>query len=159
MPINSFIEGLRTDLLKYLPSRSFLKADRGSGLFITNAPVFEQKLLAVPGFICIRSGNMLSFIPSAEHIKTFESVCGDPCGSLSKSMLRFRHVPAKEAASELFAEGLKLILYPEPRAVIMYDRKVRQFCAAGLRTGNNGGTYAAAFIADTLMNQYGGNIT
>lgn len=131
-----------------LPPRAFLKRDRGSALFVTNAPAFDPTLHDIPGFILERRGALLAILPDRIWISRLERRHPEPPDAFCASLLRFRGQAPDRENLLLFAQGAKLLDAERAAAAIAaYDRALRQRAAVALRGGCGGGLYAAAVLA------------
>ena len=156
----SLMQAMREAILPYLPSRAFLKCDRGEGLLVTNAPVFNPGLCEIPGFILETQGSVLRILPDKSWLFQLEQCFPEPPDFFSKSLLRFRGTAPNRENLLLFIQGLKLLdagSTPTPAEISAYDRTLRQRCAEALRgSANGGGLYAAAIILAQINTLYKG---
>ena len=145
---------MRKALRKALPEKAFLKRDRGSALFITNAPVFDLSINSIPGFILVPDGKLVQILPDAESISEIESRFPEAPESLSASLLRFRSIMPDMENLQLCAHGLKLIdMVPSAPAkeIEAFDRSLRSHAALALRDAAcGGGLYASALINHSI---------
>lgn len=132
---------LRERVRAALPVRAFLRRDRGSALYVTDAPRhgFTGE---IAGLRAETQGGIARL-----HIK--EEIL-DACDFLpddfARSLARFQNAPATGEALALFTEGMKLIEVPDEAGYLAYDKKIRQAAAVALRTGEGGGLYACALV-------------
>lgn len=143
------LRAMRAAARAALPPRAFLKRDRGSALFITNAPVFDPALSTVPGFRAERQGALLRLTPDESWIQRLERRRTDPPDHLSLSLMRFRGRDVPPENLMLFVQGAKLAdagSAATPAEAAAYSRALRQRAAAALRLGSGGGLYAAAIL-------------
>ena len=149
---------IRDAIRPHLPPKASLKRDRGEGLLVTNAPVFDPDIHEIPGFILERQGNLLRILPDPGWIRELENA--DPPDFLCKSLLRFRRQLPDRQNLLLCVQGLKLLdagCEPAPAEIAAYDRALRQRCAEALRGGAcAGGLYAAALILTQINTLYKG---
>ena len=147
---SSPMQAIRDAIRPLLPPKAFLKRDRGEGLLVTNAPVFDPILNKIPGFTLKRQEQLLHILPDAEWILKLEKDYPEPPDFFSKSLLRFRGRLPDRRNLLLCVQGLKLLdagYEPTPAEAAAYDRFLRQRCAEALRDGaTGGGLYAAALI-------------
>ena len=155
---SSPMQAMRDAIRPLLPPKAFLKRDRGEGLLITNAPVFDPDLDSIPGFILERQGTLLRILPEPRWFLKLEK--NEPPDFFSKSLLRFRGISPDRQNLLLCVQGLKLLdagCEPTPAEIAAYDRALRQRCAQALRGGAcAGGLYAAAIILAQINNLYKG---
>ena len=152
------MQAMREAIRPLLPAKSFLKRDRGEGLLVTNAPVFDPNLHEIPGFILERQGNLLRILPDSEWILKLENI--EPPDFFSKSLLQFRGKLPDRQNILLCVQGLKLLdagCEPTQAEIAAYNRALRQRCAEALRGGAcAGGLYAAALILAQINTLYKG---
>lgn len=151
MWIESELDYLRTMVKASLPSGASLKLDRGDGLFITNAPLISSEPVYISGFNMTHRGKMLVLLPEISLCKHIESGFPAPVGELSAALLRFHGKEPDSDVMPLIVRGLKLSFRKDMDLCRIYDRDVRQYAACAMRKGNTGGIYAAALLADTLL--------
>ena len=154
------IQAMRNAICPLLPSRAFLKRDRGEGLLVTNAPVFDSDIHEIPGFILQRQGKLLHILPDENWIFQLEQSFPEPPDFFSKSLLKFRGELPDRQNLLLCVQGLKLLdagCEPTTAEIAAYDRTLRQRCAEALRGGAcTGGLYAAALILAQINTLYKG---
>lgn len=126
-----------------LPPGSSLKRDRGSALFVTDAPRKGWQG-AVPGFRIEISGSIARLYPLPE---TALACPGEP-DVLAKELAAMNEAPASNM--ELFIECCKCADAPEIQNYIKCDRKLRQSAARAMRTGSgaDGLYYCALMLAE-----------
>ena len=78
------MQAMREAILPHLPPKAFLKRDRGEGLLVTNAPVFDPGLCEIPGFILCDSAEK-----AVEMTKNDENVFVIGGGSIYRQMLPY----------------------------------------------------------------------
>ena len=154
------MQAIREAILPHLPPRAFLKRDRGEGLLVTNAPVFNPDFGEIPGFILERQGILLRILPDEKWIFQLEEAIPEPPDFFSKSLLRFKGKAPDRENLLLCVQGLKLLdpgSTPTPAEIAAYDRALRNRCAEALRGGaSSGGLYAAALILAQINTLYKG---
>jgi len=146
----SLMQGMRDAIRPHLPEKAFLKRDRGEGLLVTNAPVFDPDLNEIPGFILERQGQLLHILPDESWIAEMERTFPRPPCHFAQSVLRFRGEFPDRQNLMLCVQGLKMLdteFTPSPAEISAYERTLRQRTALALRGGAcGGGLYAAALI-------------
>lgn len=148
---------MRAALRAQLPTRAFLKRDRGDALFITNAPAFDPALRELPGFIAERRGALMAVLPDAGWVARLERRCPEPPDELSASLLRFRGQAPDRENLVLFARGAKLLDAPGAASAAeigAFDRALRQRAALALRGGCGGALYAASVLNARIRQRY-----
>jgi len=125
-----------TAIRALLPEGARVRRDRGPGIFVSKQPVESPHFRSEP------HGNLWRLFPAQRLFDEFER--DDPDGALTRSLERFRGIPADEASAALFSEALKLSEAPEPARIEALDRAIRRRAAACLRSGGGGGLYACA---------------
>lgn len=156
----SLTQAMREAILPYLPLKAFLKRDRGEGLFVTNAPVFNPELREIPGFIAQRQGQLLRILPDCAWMQRFEEARMEPPDFFCGSLLRFRGMRPDRDNLRIFVQGAKLLddgYIPSPAEITAFDRALRQRCAEALRGGAcGGGLYACALMLAQINTLYKG---
>ena len=138
---------LRAAARAALPSRAFLRRDRGDALFVTNAPAFDPALREIPGFAAERRGSLMYLLPDESWIRRWERRFPDPPDDLCAGLARFRGQAPDRENLLLFAQGAKLLDGSATKEEITaYGRRLRQRAALALRGGCGGGLYASALI-------------
>lgn len=154
------MQAMREAILPYLPPKAFLKRDRGEGLLVTNAPVFDPNLHSIPGFILEKQGSLLRILPDESWIVKLEQQFPEPPDFFSKSIFRFKDELPDQENLLLCVQGLKMLdtgYEPTQAEITVYDRALRQRCAEALRDGAcAGGLYAAALILAQINILYKG---
>ena len=154
------MQAMREAIRPHLPPKAFLKRDRGEGLLVTNAPVFDPKLNEIPGFTLERQGSLLRILPDESWIIQLEQHFPEPPDFFSKSLLQFSGQWPDRQNLLLCVQGLKLLdegSVPTPAEITVYDRFLRQRCAEALRGGASaGGLYAAGLILAQINILYKG---
>lgn len=118
--------------------RAFLRCDRGEGLYVTNAPLDEQRLcaLAQAGFRAERQGALWRLFPQEGLLTAAEEWLSGEEEPLRLPALR----EIEPADWALFCEGVKRLELPfDAPALQRYERRVRQRAAECMRTGRGGG--------------------
>ena len=147
---------MRAALRAQLPTRAFLKRDRGDALFVTNAPAFDPASKVLPGFIAERRGALLAVLPDAGWVARLERRFPEPPDELSASLERFRNQAPDRENLILFARGAKLLDAPgsiSPADAEAFDREIRQRAALALRGGCGGALYACAALNARIREQ------
>lgn len=151
---SSPMQAMREAILPHLPPRAFLKRDRGEGLLVTNAPVFDPKLDAIPGFILEKQGSILRILPDESWLIRLEQQVPEPPDHFSKTLLRFRDIQPDRDNLRIFVQGAKLLdegYTPAPAEIAAYNQALRQRCAEALRGGAcGGGLYASAILLSQI---------
>jgi len=154
------MQAVREAILPHLPPRAFLKRDRGEGLLVTNAPVFDPDIREIPGFILEMQGNLLRILPDEGWLMHLEASHPQPPDFFSKTLLRFRGGQPDRQNLLLCVQGLKLLdagREPGQAEIAAYDHALRRRCAEALRGGAcAGGLYAAALILAQINTLYKG---
>lgn len=154
------MQAMREAIQPCLPPKAFLKRDRGEGLLVTNAPVFDPDFIEIPGFTLERQGSLLRILPDAGWFLKLEEGCPEPPDFFSKTLLRFSGLLPDQQNLLLCVQGLKLLdpgSTPTPADISAYDRTLRQRCAEALRGGaSGGGLYSAALILAQINTLYKG---
>lgn len=154
------MQAMREVILPHLPPRAFLKRDRGEGLLVTNAPVFDPNLDSIPGFTLEKQASVLRILPDESWLIHLEQQFPEPPDHFSKTLLRFRSMQPDRDSLLLFVQGAKLLdagYTPTPAEITAFDRTLRQHCAEALRGGScSGGLYAAAIILAQINTLYKG---
>lgn len=154
------MQAMREAILPHLPPRAFLKRDRGEGLLVTNAHVFDPNLDSIPGFILEKQGSLLRILPDESWLIHLEQRFPEPPDHFSKTLLRFRGMQSDRDSLRIFVQGAKLLdkgYTPTPAEITAFDRMLRQRCAEALRGGAcSGGLYAAAIILAQINTLYKG---
>lgn len=157
---SSPMQAIREAILPHLPPKAFLKRDRGDGLLVTNAPVFDPDFSEISGFILERQGNLMRILPDKKWIFQLEEMLPEPPDFFSRTLLRFKGEMPDRTNLLLCVQGLKLLdagSIPNPAEISSYDRTLRQRCAEALRGGaSGGGLYAAAIILAQTNTLYKG---
>ncbi len=128
---------IRAAVAACLPDEAFLRRDRGSGLYVTNAPA-KGWAGEIPGFSVEVSGAIAHISVLPETMET----CGYEPDRLALELERFRG--ASEEALEIFTECVKCIEAPDDVQWMKCDRRVRQAAAKALRCGGGEGLYYCA---------------
>jgi len=154
------MQAMREAVQPHLPTKAFLKRDRGEYLLVTNAPVFDPNLNLIPGFILERQGSILRILPDESWLLQLEGQFPEPPDHFCKSFLRFRGQHPDRNNLLIFARGAKLLdpgSTPLPAEISAYDRALRQRCAEALRGGaSGGGLYASALMLAQINTLYKG---
>lgn len=154
------MQAIREAILPHLPPKAFLKRDRGEGLLVTNAPVFDPDFNEIPGFILERRESLMRILPDEKWLFQLEEMLPEPPDFFSRSLLRFKGEAPDRENLLLCVQGLKLLdagSTPTPAEISAYDRTLRQHCAEALRGGaSGGGLYAAAIILTQINTLYKG---
>ena len=154
---------MRDAIQPHLPPKAFLKRDRGEGLLVTNAPVFDPNFDLIPGFILERQGSLLRILPDESWIIRMEEAYPEPPDFFSRTLMRFRGELPDRQNLLLCVQGLKLMdagNAPTCVEISAYDRTLRQRAAQALRGGASGaGLYAAALIHMQINTLYKGEQT
>lgn len=152
------MQAMREAVQPHLPSKAFLKRDRGEGLLVTNAPAFDPSLDSIPGFTLERQGTLLRILPDESWLIQLEQRFPEPPDHFCKTLLRFRGQQPDRNNLLIFVQGVKLLdagCTPSPAEIAAYDRALRQRCAEALRGGAcGGGLYAAALILAQINTLY-----
>lgn len=154
------MQAMREAVLPHLPLKAFLKRDRGEGLLVTNAPVFDPDFSEIPGFILERQGSLMRILPDEKWLFQLEEMLPEPPDFFSGSLLRFKGETPDRANLLLCVQGLKLLdagSTPAQAEISVYDRALRQRSAEALRGGaSGGGLYAAAITLAQINTLYKG---
>lgn len=145
---------MRALLKSLLPEKAFLRRDRGSGLFVSNAPVFAPDLKALPSFYMEKEGMLLRIFPDESWIERIEHACGGMDADLCRSLERFRGENISPEAMTLLCAGLKILDAGDsalPGEIEVFDRNVRQLAARALRGGICGGGIYALSLLDARI--------
>ena len=105
-----------TAIRALLPEGARVRRDRGPGIFVSKQPVESPHFRSEP------HGNLWRLFPAQRLFDEFER--DDPDGALTRSLERFRGIPADEASAALFSEALKLSEAPEPARIEALDRAI-----------------------------------
>lgn len=127
------------ELLFSLPESAFVHRDRGSALYVTDAPKYgwSGKL---PGFSICLKGDLAFLTPDASGI----GACGFLAEDAPERYRRFRGDPSENI--RLFTRIWKTYEAPEREELLRCDRMLRQGAAAALRGGPGGGLAVCAAI-------------
>lgn len=147
-------EEMRSAVQARLPKQAFLKRDRGNGLFVSNALVFDAEIREIPGFHVECAGKLIRIFPDIVWIRKLEEEYADAQDDLSASLVRFKGAEISEEAMALFCTGVKLLDAGEgalPGEIVQFDRSVRQLAARTLRKDvSSGGLYALSLLDGML---------
>ena len=150
---------LREAALALLPDQKgiFLRCDRGTRLYVTNAPAFTDEPIywASAGFSCEAQGRLLFLLPEDEWIERMDAwlrVRTKPHGlAASLGNASFGEITDEDRA--LFTEGVKLL---EVKGDVRgYEKKVRQRAAVCLREKRGGGTLVVCSLIADYLNEGG----
>ena len=148
------LERMRLALSDLLPWGAFLKRDRGSALFVTDAP----RRGACPdwssvGFLAREADGLACLTPDAGWLAQLEARWPEP-PDLMCAQLRRGSGPVDGQVLELFAMGLK-ILDGGPFDPA-FDRRLRQLAAVTLREQRaRGGLYACGLVRYEIEKERG----
>lgn len=144
------LQEMRAALNAALPPQAFLKRDRGSGLFITNAPIFAPSLERIPDFHLEKQGTLWRILPDRRWLDLLEHRFPEAPNFFCKTFIRFRGIAPKEKSLRLFAQIAKLCdagASADEADLSACERLLRSRCAEALRGENDGGgLYAAALL-------------
>ena len=143
------LDAMRTSLTALLPGGAFLRRDRLSGLYVTDAPRRDpngpwRAAAEAAGFRAEEGRGLASLSPGEVWMDRLAERFPSPPDQLCASMERFNHLPVDDASLRLFARGLKALESGE--GVAFYDKTLRQRAAVCLRSGGGGGLYACALV-------------
>lgn len=150
---------LREAALALLPDKKgiFLRCDRGTHLYVTNAPAFtdEQIDWAGTGFSCEAQGRLVFLSPENEWMERMEiwlRARTKPHGlAASLGNACFGEIMDEDRA--LFTEGVKLL---EVKGDVRgYEKKVRQRAAVCLREKRGGGALVVCGLIADFLNEGG----
>ena len=136
-----------------LPERAFLRRDRGSALFVSNAPAFGR-MGPVKGFRAETSGGLTRLYVEPALLEE----CGYAPDALAESLERFRGT--SEDAAALFSDIMKALDGGGEEVPGTLDRRLRQEAARAMRAGGGEGLYYCALaLAELNRKNYsdGGN--
>ena len=145
---------IRAMVAAHLPEGAFLRRDRGSGLYVTNAPA-KGWAGEIPGFSVEVSGAIarISILPEITES------CDYAPDRLAAELERFKGT--SDEAAEIFTECVKCIEAPDDVQWTKCDRRIRQAAAKALRCGGGEGLYycalALAEAGRRLRETKGGN--
>ena len=154
--MRSLAEELRRAAREALPSRAFLRRDRGDALFVSDAlrlcPGGDWgDALARAGFLIESDGGLLRLCPGPAWLRALESRFPEPPDDFCASLVRFAGMDADAESLALFALGARR-LEGEPDGG-RFDKKLRQRAAECLRLNrttegptHGGGLYACALL-------------
>ena len=145
---------MRSAVRSALPEKAFLRRDRGDGLFITNAPVFDPGLDTIALFRLEKQDKLMLILPEPVWLQRLEAENPAPADDLSASLMRFRGIAPTEEAMLLFCEGIKLLdtgASALPEAITAFDRALRRMAARALRGGCSGGGLYALSLLDARL--------
>ena len=150
----SLIKEMREAVRASLPKQAFLKRDRGCGLFVNNAPVFEAEIREIPGFYMESTGKLIRIYPDKSWLERLEEEYDGPEDHFSRSLARFKGAEISDEALLLFCAGLKLIdagdgaLSGETAG---FERDLRQLAARALRKDISGGGLYGLSLLDGML--------
>ena len=154
------MQAMREAILPHLPPKAFLKRDRGEGLLVTNASVFDPDLNNIPGFILESQGSILLILPDGSWLVRLEQQFPEPPDHFSRTLLRFRGMQPDRDSLRIFVQGAKLLddgYIPSPAEITAFGRALRQRCAEALRgSACGGGLYACALMLAQINTLYKG---
>ena len=128
---------LRALVAAQLPGGAFLRRDRGTALYVTNAPAkgWQGK---IDGFSVEQNGALARLTPDAGTMQA----CGFAPDRLAVELERFRG--ASDAATVIFAACMKCAEAPDETGFDRCDRMLRQAAAQAMRAGGGEGLYYCA---------------
>lgn len=147
----ALLTAMRAEVREALDSRAFLRLDRGSALFVSNAPLFQKQFSEIEGFEIRRGENLIFVYPSAERVRTIEKGIGMAEDGLSETLFRFAGQDVPESTRDLFSACLKLKQTCAPD-LARADRILRQSAALALRGAIPGG---GLFLCARLLHEIG----
>lgn len=118
--------------------RAFLRCDRGSGLYVTNAALTQEQLSALvqAGFRAERQGALWRLFPGEGLREAVEAWLAEEADALRLPV--FSEAQAEDWA--LLTEGVKRLELRADRAALDgYEKRLRQRAAECMRTGQGGG--------------------
>ena len=135
------LDRMRGALRAVLPAGAFLKLDRGTALFVTDAPR-RGPCPRWPGFDCVIENGLARLTPDARWLRALEDEYPQPPDFLC-AYLRRGGEP-DDAALKLFALGLKRL---NGATNDDYSRRLREAAAMRLRNHEGlGGFYACGIL-------------
>lgn len=150
---------LRKAALAILPEKKgiFLRCDRGSALYVTNAPAFTDESIdrGSAGFFCRTEGKLLFLSPGDAWIEQMEEWlrARTAFDRLAASLKNACFGETLDEDRALFIEGAKLLeMKSDARA---YEKKVRQRAAVCLREKRGGGALVVCGLIVDFLNEGG----
>jgi len=143
-----FAHTVRDAASKLIPPRAFLRRDRESALFITNAPRIDPdadwlRIFADADFIAHIENGLVRLLPGESWLKKLEDAFPEAPDHLSSSLIRFRNASPCPEAIGLFARGVRIL---DGECDTDYETRLRKLAAVCLRSGTGGGLYACSLI-------------
>lgn len=143
-----FAHEIRQAAASIVPQRSFLRRDRESALFVTNAPRIDPgrnwpELFEGIGFDASEENGLVRLIPGNKWISRLEQCWKDAPDHLCQTFIRFRGMVPDEKTRLLFALGVRIL---DGDSVPDYEERLRKCAAICLRTSSGGGLYGCGIL-------------